>query len=69
LPQSKFCINFDNNGLGYILGDFFTNQPGLPDPDSVFFGLFVPFANSCEQGDPIWRIFAHCVIVYFEQFF
>jgi hypothetical protein len=34
--------------------------------------LVIFFTNSSEhddQGDPIWRIFAHWVIVYFEEFF
>jgi hypothetical protein len=26
----KLCINFDKNGLGYILGDFFTSSSGHP---------------------------------------
>jgi hypothetical protein len=26
--RKKLCINFDKNGLGYILGDFFTNSSG-----------------------------------------
>jgi hypothetical protein len=26
----KFCIDFDKNGLGYILGDFFANSSGHP---------------------------------------
>jgi hypothetical protein len=25
-PQTKWCIDFDTNGLGYILGDFFANS-------------------------------------------
>jgi hypothetical protein len=27
-PLKKFCTNFYKNGLGYILGDFFTNWSG-----------------------------------------
>jgi hypothetical protein len=27
---SYLCINFDKKGLGYILGDFFTNSSGHP---------------------------------------
>jgi hypothetical protein len=30
-PKYILCINFDKNGLGYILGDFFTNSSGHPD--------------------------------------
>jgi hypothetical protein len=26
----KVCFNFDKNGLGYSLGDFFTNSFGHP---------------------------------------
>jgi hypothetical protein len=29
-PRKKLCINFDKSGLGYILGDFFTNSSGHP---------------------------------------
>jgi hypothetical protein len=32
-PRLKFCINFDINVLGYVLGDFFANSSGHPDPD------------------------------------
>jgi hypothetical protein len=28
---SMVCIQFDKNGLGYILGDYFTNSSGHPD--------------------------------------
>jgi hypothetical protein len=28
--KSRLGINFDENGLGYILGDFFTNSSGQP---------------------------------------
>jgi hypothetical protein len=27
-PKHKLCFNFDENGLGYILGDFFANSSG-----------------------------------------
>jgi hypothetical protein len=27
-PMYKIYISFDKNGLGYILGDFFTNSSG-----------------------------------------
>jgi hypothetical protein len=30
-PQLWLCINFGKNGLGYILGDFFTNSSGHLD--------------------------------------
>jgi hypothetical protein len=29
----RLCINFDENVLGYILGDFFTNSSGHSDGD------------------------------------
>jgi hypothetical protein len=29
-PNFRLCINFDKNGLGYILGDFFANSSGHP---------------------------------------
>jgi hypothetical protein len=28
----NLCINLDKNGLGWILGDFFSNSSGHPDP-------------------------------------
>jgi hypothetical protein len=28
--RKKLLINFVKNGLGYVLGDFFTNSPGHP---------------------------------------
>jgi hypothetical protein len=30
LTRKKLCIDFDRNGLGYILGDFCTNSSGHP---------------------------------------
>jgi hypothetical protein len=30
IPRLSLCINRDKNGLGYILGDFFTNLSGHP---------------------------------------
>jgi hypothetical protein len=30
IPCLSLCINFDKNGLGYILDDFFTNSSGHP---------------------------------------
>jgi hypothetical protein len=35
-PRKKLCINFDNNGLGYILGGFFTDSSGHPEGDAPF---------------------------------
>jgi hypothetical protein len=29
IPKNRLCINFDKNGLGYILGDLFTNSSGF----------------------------------------
>jgi hypothetical protein len=29
-PRQGFCVDSDKNGLGYILGDFFTNSSGHP---------------------------------------
>jgi hypothetical protein len=29
-PRLRLCINFDKNGLGYILGDFITSSSGHP---------------------------------------
>jgi hypothetical protein len=31
-PQLRFDIKFGKNGLGYILGEFFTNSSGHPAP-------------------------------------
>jgi hypothetical protein len=35
-PQLIICINFDKKGLGYILGDFFTNSSGHPADKESF---------------------------------
>jgi hypothetical protein len=31
-PRIKWRIHFDKNGLGYLLGEFFANLSGHPDP-------------------------------------
>jgi hypothetical protein len=42
-PRLRLCINVNRNGLGYVLGDFFINSLGQPDPD--------PFIRALRQGD------------------
>jgi hypothetical protein len=44
------CIYFDNNVLGYILGDFFTKSSGHPDQEGSFFigGLGRNFAPTLQ---------------------
>jgi hypothetical protein len=32
----KLCISFDKNGLGHILGDFFTNSSGHYYQNTLF---------------------------------
>jgi hypothetical protein len=34
-PMHQLCINCYKNGLGYLLGDFFTNSSGHPDGDQM----------------------------------
>jgi hypothetical protein len=45
--SSEYVLcNFDKNGLGYILGDFFTNSSGHPGVDVMItiFRNFYPFS-------------------------
>jgi hypothetical protein len=51
--RPSICIKFDKNGLGYILGDFFTNASGHP-------------ARNCSDSDCFLKI---CLPfdIYFTQ--
>jgi hypothetical protein len=45
------CIDFDKNGLGYILGDFFTNLSGHPSSHLVTLALiWSPWLSSGHPG-------------------
>jgi hypothetical protein len=37
LHKHILCTNFDENGLSYILGDFFTNSSGHPGLTTIVF--------------------------------
>jgi hypothetical protein len=65
IPRLSSCIDFDKNGFGYILGDFFTNISG--HSDAIYF-LLSACSVGAHQGDQIGRIFAIEAIAYFRQF-
>jgi hypothetical protein len=41
--QLRIWIAFDKNGLGYILGDFFSIPSGHPAADAIFVNSDIPF--------------------------
>jgi hypothetical protein len=51
--STSYVLIWAKQGLGYILGDFFTNSSGH---SASVFG---------RQGDQIWLIFANWATVYF----
>jgi hypothetical protein len=48
-PRRKWYINLNNNGSGYILGDFFTNSSGHPASEATTAYLVRTYANEFKR--------------------
>jgi hypothetical protein len=51
IQRLSLCINIEKDGLGYILGKWFTNSSGHPAPDVKYNGPTVPIFGQPMRED------------------